>query len=110
MIDYIPDRGDIIWLDLDPKKGREQKGIRPVIVITSKEINRFGLLVSLPITTKEKGYGTEVQLNIAKTRGVVLTNHIRTHDWKSRNARFVEVVSPEIMGNIDRKLRGLLCL
>ncbi|MDP0046666.1 type II toxin-antitoxin system PemK/MazF family toxin [Glaesserella parasuis] len=64
--EYIPDVGDIIWLDFDPQAGHEQAGHRPALVLTPTIYNRqTGLLICCPLTTKVKGYPFEV--NIAGT-------------------------------------------
>jgi len=108
---YIPARGDIIWLDHDPTKGKEQRGSRPVVVLTDKKYNQFGLLISVPITTKMKGYMTEIDLpdNLISS-GVILTNHLRTHDWQHRNIQYIERISAPTIEKINKRIRALLHL
>lgn len=60
--DYIPDVCHLVWMSFDPTLGKEQKGRRPVLIITPREYNQFGLCITVPITTKVKGYNTEVKL------------------------------------------------
>ena len=80
---YIPRQGDIIWVDHAPSIGLEQSGIRPSIVLSHDNYNRIGFVIVSPITSKEKGYGGEVKLpDYLKTKGVVLTDQIRTIDWE----------------------------
>ena len=108
---YIPDRGDIIWLDHDPTKGKEQRGNRPVVVLTDKKYNSFGLLISVPITSKRKGYTTEVELpENRRSKGVILTNHLRTHDWQHRNIQYIERISVLTIEKIDKRVKALLHL
>src|SRR3989344_6221262 len=99
---YIPDRGDIIWLDLSPTKGHEQRGIRPVVVISPKSYNNLiSLLLMCPITSNAKGYPFEEVVVFEKISGVVLVDQIRCVDWKERQIRFVGKLSHE---TVVRKL------
>lgn len=91
---YVPDRGDIVMLDFSPQSGREQAGRRPALVVSPKLYNnKVGLALFCPITNQIKGYPFEVELgNDRKTKGVVLADHVKNLDWKSRNARIVDRV------------------
>jgi mRNA interferase MazF len=86
---YVPDRGDIVWLEFDPQTGSEQKGKRPAIVLSPKEYNgKVGLALFCPITSKIKGYPFEVPIASAKIEGVVLSDQVKSLDWRARNAAF----------------------
>lgn len=89
---YIPERGDIVLLDFSPQSGREQSGKRPAVVISPKTYNvRVGLAVFCPITSKIKKYPFEVPLEkFLKTKGAVLSDHVKNLDWQVRNVRFIE--------------------
>ena len=105
---YIPDRGDIIWLEFDPQKGHGQKGRRPGIVLSKKEYNqKSNLAIICPITSKIKDYPFEVRIN-SIIQGVILSDQIRSIDWKSRNAAFVEKTSEEILKEILENIDLLL--
>ena len=105
---YIPDRGDIIWLEFDPQKGHEQKGRRPGIVLSKKEYNqKTNLAIICPITSKIKDYPFEVRIN-SIIQGVILSDQIRSIDWKSRNAVFIEKTSEEILKEILENINLLL--
>ena len=105
---YIPDRGDIVWLEFDPQKGYEQKGRRPGIILSKKEYNqKSNLAIICPITSKIKGYPFEVGINNI-IKGVVLSDQIRSIDWKSRNAAFIEKTSEEILKEILENIDLLL--
>ncbi|MFN8969339.1 MAG: type II toxin-antitoxin system PemK/MazF family toxin, partial [Pseudanabaena sp.] len=72
---YIPDRGDIVWLDFDPQAGHEQSGHRPAFVISPIAYNqRSNLALLCPITSKTKGWKFEVLLTDTKTKGVILAD------------------------------------
>jgi len=85
--DYIPDRGDLIFLDFDPVRGHEQAGYRPALVLSNALYNaKTGLAVVCPITSHAKNYPFEVQLpDGLKVTGVVLTDQIKSVAWPERN-------------------------
>lgn len=89
---YIPDAGDIIWLNLNPQAGHEQAGHRPAIVLSPKAYNsRTGLCLAVPVTTQSKGYPFELALPAeCKTTGVALCDQMRSLDWKARQATLKE--------------------
>lgn len=91
MVDF-PKEGDIIMLDLSPTKGNEQRGFRPCIVLSDTRFNTvLGLSVVAPITNQKKGYPFEVGLKDGmSTTGVVLTDHLRSVDLKSRKFNIIE--------------------
>lgn len=98
---YIPERGDIVWLDFDPQAGHEQKGHRPALCVSFKVYNeRAGLGIFLPITSKSKGYPFEVELKGTRTQGVILSDQIRSLDWKVRNAKFIEKCPLDVLDRI----------
>ena len=107
---YIPHRGDIIWLDFNPRIGREQAGHRPAIVISPKQFNSLSSLVFVcPITSKIKGFSFEVLLiEEMQTKGVVLIHHLRSIDWKTRGIKFVEQAPISVIEEICAKLKPLL--
>ena len=60
---YIPERGDIVWLEFNPRAGHEQSGHRPALVVSPKAYNqKVGLALFCPVTTRVKGYPFEVVL------------------------------------------------
>ena len=95
---YIPERGDLVWLDFSPQAGHEQRGKRPAIVLSPKEYNgKVGLALLCPITSKEKGYPFEVKIKTRKLDGVIIADQVKSLDWKIRNIEFIEKVKePEL--------------
>ena len=85
---YVPDAGDLIWLDFDPQAGHEQAGRRPALVLSSWRFNRKASLASVcPVTGRIKGYASEVVLPPGlAVNGAVLCSHLRSVDWKVRNS------------------------
>ena len=106
---YVPDKNDIIWIDLSPTRGHEQSNVRPVLVLTPKEYNnRLGLFVGCPITAQIKGYPFEVSVAEEKVQGVVLADQIRSMDWKSRKVKFIQTASSELVTEVERNIKMLL--
>lgn len=109
-MEYVPDRGDVIWLQFNPQAGHEQAGRRPALVISPKAYNRkVGLLICCPITNQKKGYPFEVNLpeGIGIT-GVILSDQVKSLDWKVRQATFIVRIADEIMIEVIGKLGTLL--
>ena len=88
---YVPDRGDIVWLSFDPQSGHEQSGRRPALAISPQEYNeKTDLAIFCPITSQVKDYPFEVKIpDNLKISGVILSDQIRSLDWKTRKAEFI---------------------
>ena len=92
---YIPEQGDIVFLDFNPIKGHEQSGFRPAIVISTNVCNQnTKMVIVCPITSNEKEFPTHYILEDTKiVHGSVLCEHIRSIDYEIRNLKFVEKLS-----------------
>lgn len=87
---YIPQRGDIVWLEFDPQKGKEIKKTRPALVVSPAEYNEItGLALFMPVTSQIKQYPFESPIESPKIEGVVLCDQIRSMDWRARKATFI---------------------
>ena len=107
--DYIPERGDIVWMILDPRTGHEQSGRRPVVVLSHKELaEHTNLVVVSPITSKLKGLPYEIELTGTKTRGAILPIHVRSVDFRIRKAVFIEKVSLPILAKTVKGIQNLI--
>lgn len=86
---YVPDAGDIVWLDFAPQAGHEQMGRRPALVLSPAAYNRVvGLMVCCPMTTQIKGYPFEVLIERPKEgRSAVLADQVKSLDWHARSAQ-----------------------
>ena len=97
-------RGDVYFVDLDPTAGREQRGCRPVLVISHKNFNAATKLpIILPITNGgdfARRLGFVVALSGVKTSGVVRCDQPRVLDIDARNGRKVETLPPEIVDEV----------
>ncbi|MDE2777781.1 MAG: type II toxin-antitoxin system PemK/MazF family toxin [Chloroflexota bacterium] len=109
---YLPQRGDTIWVDLDPRTGREQSGHRPALVLSPREYNRkMKVAVCCPITSREQRSEFEVPLpNNLGVRGAVLVYHVRSVDWRAGGSRFLASVPDEIVDDVLIMLSAILDL
>ncbi len=112
MAAYIPNRGDLVWMNFDPQAGHEQGGRRPAIVLSPRSYNKpSGLALFCPVTSRAKGYPFEVPLPVdAPVAGVVLADQLRNLDWHSRQASFIGVLDDETLVEIMGKMRPLIAL
>ena len=110
---YIPQRGDIVLLTLDPKLGHEQRGTRPALVISPAAFNRFNLALVCPITrggdfTRGQSWTVPLMGLGLKTAGVVLANQARILDWVERQAKFIETTPDEIATEVIARVSAIL--
>ncbi|MBN2079859.1 MAG: endoribonuclease MazF [Spirochaetes bacterium] len=107
---YIPGRGDMVWLDFTPQSGHEQRGRRPAVVISPKAYNaKTNLALFCTITSKIKGYPFEVSVQSrSEINGVILSDQIKSLDWKTRNAEFIDSLDEETMSELIAKVRSLI--
>jgi len=96
---YVPDAGDLVWFDFDPQAGREQAGRRPALVLSSHRFNvKTSLAFVCPITSKVKGYASEVLLpHGLPVYGAVLCSHLRSLDWRVRNPVLIGKAPDDVM-------------
>jgi mRNA interferase MazF len=106
----VPDRGDIVWISLDPQAGHEQAGRRPVLILSPKAYNeKVGLALCCPITSQRKGYPFEVALPAGGTvAGVILSDHVKCLDWRARGAEIHGSAPPDAVAEVLGKLGALL--
>ena len=109
---YVPRRGDAIWISLNPQAGHEQAGRRPAIVLSPEAYNgRVGLAILCPITNQIKGYPFEVSippgLDVA---GVILSDQVKSLDWRARRAEFIATLPNETITEALQKIGTLLAV
>lgn len=107
---FVPDRGDLIWLDFNPQTGHEQKGRRPALVISPAIYNtKAGLALVCPVTSQKKGYPFEVSLgNNKKIKGVVLADQIKSIDWQGRGAELISRGNGVVLDKVRELLKVLV--
>jgi mRNA interferase MazF len=108
--EYIPRRGDLVWLHFDPQTGHEQAGRRPALVLSPESYNgRVGLAVICPVTSQAKGYPFEVGLpSGGDVAGVILSDQVKSLDWRTRRADLIESLPPEVTEEVLAKLGTLV--
>ena len=105
----IPSRGDIITADLDSVRGHEQKGFRPVLVISHTNFNlKTHSAVICPITSKIRGGAFEIPLSNQRTLGVVLAHQVRIIDLEARKAVVCDKVDDYCLQEVVRKVNLII--
>jgi mRNA interferase MazF len=107
---YIPDRGDAVWITLDPQAGHEQAGRRPALVLSPAAYNGLvGLALLCPITNQVKGYPFEVPSPAGlPVTGVVGADQVKSLDWRARKASRIGAVPAEVVAGVIQRLQALL--
>jgi mRNA interferase MazF len=109
---YIPERGDIVWLEFNPQAGHEQAGHRPALVVSPKAYNeKVGLALFCPITSSVKGYPFEVVLpEKLEVSGAILSDQIKSLDWRVRKAKLLVNAPEDVFEEVLAKILSLLGL
>ncbi|MBI2052386.1 MAG: endoribonuclease MazF [Candidatus Sungbacteria bacterium] len=106
---YIPDRGDLVWIDFDPVLGHEQGGRRPALVVSPEKYNKLSRLALVcPLTKKVKNYPFEVWVEAGKFSGVILADHLKSTDWKTRKAEFINKVDMSVIDEVRSKIETMI--
>lgn len=102
-------QGDILLVSLDPTRGHEQAGIRPILVISNDDFYRFTkTIIALPITTKKKNFPLHIPLdNRTKTQGYILCEQIKMLDVQTRGYKYLEHLPNDILKNIIDIVKAL---
>jgi mRNA interferase MazF len=105
---FVPDAGDVVWLEFDPRAGHEQAGRRPAVVLSPLGYNgKTGLMVCCPFATKIKGYPFEVLL-ASQPGSAVLADQVKNLDWRARRASRKGRVTDTELRQVRVKLRALI--
>ena len=107
---FVPERGNAVWISLSPQAGHEQAGRRPAVVLSPQSYNgKVGLALFCPITSQVKGYPFEVRIPEGQeVSGVVLSDQIKSLDWRARRAEFICDLPSATIGEVMAKARALL--
>jgi mRNA interferase MazF len=105
MVGGVPVQGDIIKINLNPKKGHEQQGYRPYICLSNKIISDISnIAVFAPISNTNRNYPLYIKLQGTKTTGAVLLDQLVTIDYNARGVDFVESVPPHVIKELLEKV------
>ena len=105
---WVPDTGDIVWLQFSPQAGHEQAGHRPALVLSPARYNdRTGLMLCVPLTSRIKGYPFEVAMS-GEPPSVALSDQVRNLDWRARKAEFKGRASLEVVDQVRARIASLI--
>jgi mRNA interferase MazF len=105
---YVPNAGDVVWLNFTPQSGHEQAGRRPALVLTPAAYNhKTSLMICCPITTQIKNYPFEV-LIAGTPPAVVLADQIKSLDWRSRKTSRKGAATAEQLAEVRAKILALV--
>jgi mRNA interferase MazF len=105
---YIPEAGDIVWLNFTPQAGHEQAGHRPALVLSPHSYNdKTSLMICCPMTTQIKNYPFEVLIS-GLPASVVLADQVKSLDWRVRKATRKAVVTAEELADVRAKILALI--
>jgi mRNA interferase MazF len=108
---YVPDTGDIAFLDFDPRIGHEQSKRRPALVLTDKRYNRAsGLAVVCPLTSQRKPYPFALAVTVGGVAGAILVDQLKSLDWAGRRAEFHSKATPAMLAQVRRYIAVLLSI
>ena len=109
MARYVPDAGDIVWLNFTPQAGHEQAGHRPALIVSPAAYNvKTSLIICCPMTTQVKGYPFEVLIGGAQPQSVVLADQVKSLDWRARSAKRKSRASAEELAEVRAKIVALI--
>ena len=106
----VPERGDVLWMHMNPQAGHEQAGHRPVLVISPASYNGLrGMSVVCPISNQQKGYPFEVELPAGlPVSGVVLSDQMKNLDWRVRATGYLARVDEETVLRVVERFLPLI--
>ena len=105
---YVPDAGEIVWINFTPQTGHEQAGHRPALVLSPAAYHgKTSLMICCPLTTQIKNYPFEVFIGGAPPNAV-LADQVKSIDWRSRDAKPKGRVSPEQLAEVRAKIHALI--
>ena len=111
MTSYVPDAGDVVFLDFAPQAGREQAKRRPALVLTNERYNRAsGLAVVCPLTSKRKPYPFALPIVSDQIEGAVLVDQLKSLDWGARHAEFHSKAATVLLTKVRQYIAVLLSI
>jgi mRNA interferase MazF len=106
---YIPARGDIVWTNFDPAAGHEQMGKRPALILSPESFNKKILLaMAAPITSRVRGHGFEVPIDVKRITGVVLCQQVKMIDFNERGLQFIEKAPEAVTNEALARVRAII--
>ncbi len=107
---YVPEAGDIVWLQFDPQAGHEQAGHRPALVLSPAGYNGArGMMICCPMTSRLKNYPFEVVVS-TNPPSAILADQVKSLDWRARRAERKGAVSTTVLSEARAKIKALIGL
>ena len=108
----VAKRGEIWLVNLNPTLGREQQGLRPVMVVSDESFNRLGLTVICPITgggtqSRFAGFAVSLMGSGLMTDGVVMCNQPRAVDLAARGGKRLEAAGDDVTTEVMLRVQTI---
>ena len=109
---YYPDAGDLVWVDFDPTRGREQAGRRSALVLSARDLSEIsGFIIVAPVTSRVRPFLSSVVLPQGSAiAGEILLHQFRSIDTLARPIKFAGRIDDETAGLVREKLALLITL
>jgi mRNA interferase MazF len=105
---YVPEAGDVVWLEFSPQAGHEQAGHRPALVLSPASYNgKTGMMICCPMTTQIKGYPFEVIVSTTPP-SAILADQVKSLDWRARRTKRKASAKPQVLDEVRKKLQALI--
>ena len=106
---YVPKRGDVVWMTMNPQAGHEQVGRRPAVILSPGAYNaKVGLALVVPITSRVKGYPFETLVPSGlPVSGAILSDQVKSLDWRARQAALLCELPTSVVSEVLQKLKTL---
>ncbi|MCV6608117.1 MAG: type II toxin-antitoxin system PemK/MazF family toxin [Campylobacterales bacterium] len=99
--EYIPQKGDLVILTFDPQAEHEQQGRRPALIVSNETFNKHvGFAIACPITNTDRNFPFHIKLDSKNLTGFIMTEQIKSIDYRTRKVKFVERVNDEILEDV----------
>ena len=109
MVEYIPQKGDLVILSFDPSAGHEQQGRRPALVISNETFNKHvGLTMVCPITNSDRNFPFHVAVKSENITGFIMTEQFKSIDYRARKVKFVAKVNDDVLENVMGILESVI--
>ena len=107
---YVPKRGDVVWMTMNPQAGHEQAGRRPAVILSPAAYNaKVGLVLAAPVTSWVKGYPFETLVPSGlPVSGAILADQVKSLDWRAREAALSCELPSSVVSEVLQKLMSLL--
>jgi mRNA interferase MazF len=109
VVEYIPQKGDLVILSFDPSAGHEQQGRRPALVLSNETFNKHvGLAMVCPITNTDRNFPFHIAVESEKLTGYIMSEQMKSIDYKVRHVKFVAKVNDAVLENVLGILESVL--